>query len=156
MKDNTFELTTHFHEAYRRVVPSEPPLNDERQLTKCWDSRRDLWRQLITAGYSLSQLKFVLEYLVSKVRHKGWDERCLSIRKICDCETFQEHLSLGRWVELKSGEPRCCVPPDTHVLKGYGSKKDPHIPAEPVTPRHLLPALSRSWAESARKEIEGK
>lgn len=147
-------LTTYFHAAYMRVVPAEPPLNDNRSLGKCWDKRRDLWAQLIAAGYTLSQLKFVLEYLAAKVRRKGWDDHCLSIRNVCDCDKFQECLSLGRWTEIKGGEPRCCVPPDTHKIKGYGSKKDSHMPAEPVTPRHLLPGLAKSWAEQMRKSLD--
>lgn len=146
-----FQLSTDMHECYRSVMTAETPLDDNRKLAKCWDSRRELWRQLITADHTLADLQLVLRFLQHQVRNSNWNVGVLGLRNICDVSNFREKLSLaGFWSQriLKEAQPR------EQALRELRRADEPKSMPEPKTPRQLMPALAKSWSAQAHAEIE--
>lgn len=134
------------HAAYCQVCPGEPPLNDNRSLGKQWDQRRDRWAQLVAAGYSLEQLRFVLEYLSEKVKRKGWDDRCLALRNITDPDRFQEHLTLMRGIAKATGVRD--LPPAARVLAQFRKMAPAEKAVDVKTSMRMVPELLKQMRAS--------
>lgn len=147
-----FDLSTAMHEAYKTVMTAETPLDDNRQLAKCWDARRDRWRQLICAGHTLAELQLVLKFLQHQVRQAGWNVAVLSLRNVTDVERFRERLSLASFWSRKYLKQE---PPVKQVLREWRRCDEHSKPPEPRTPAQLLPVVFKDGYAQIRAAIEG-
>lgn len=147
----TFDLVNQMHAEFRRYCPACPAFDDDRNLGKTWDNRRDAWRCLCAAGHTLDQLKLVLKFLDYQVQKSNWNVACLSLKNVTNVDNFREKLGLAGYWQGRS-RPRS---DKEVVLAQSGRRTDPGDNAGQVkTPADVLPEVLKHGYDEMRKAIQ--